>query len=68
MRPLTWGNAENTDAIEAYWQAYRAALPEAVPPEPYLVDRFGDTPALADTLGQLVLAGTKTATCLALWE
>ena len=32
------------------------------------MDQFGDNPALANELGALVLAGTKTATCSALWE
>ncbi|MGF1462210.1 MAG: ASCH domain-containing protein [Maricaulaceae bacterium] len=30
---------------------------------PFEIDCFGDTPALADELGALVLAGTKQATC-----
>jgi uncharacterized protein YhfF len=29
---------------------------------------FGDSPEMADELGQLVLSGTKTATCSLLWE
>lgn len=34
----------------------------------YDIRQFGDHPALADTLGALILAGVKTATCSALWE
>jgi uncharacterized protein YhfF len=36
--------------------------------EAYWVNQFGDRPQLANELAQLVLAGTKTATCSALWE
>ncbi|MEB3212341.1 MAG: ASCH domain-containing protein [Leptolyngbyaceae bacterium] len=32
------------------------------------VNQFGDTPDLIRELTQLVLSGTKTATCSALWE
>lgn len=62
-----------TESIEHYWQRYLETLSEAKRTDlsgnrPYLVDQFGDTPELADELGQLVLAGIKTATCSALWE
>jgi uncharacterized protein YhfF len=33
-----------------------------------LIDTFGDSPYMADQLLELVLAGTKTATCLSLYE
>lgn len=33
-----------------------------------IVDTFGDDPEMADLLLDLVLAGTKTATCLSLYE
>lgn len=56
-------------SIEQYWQNYRKTLPARRETDRiYLVDRFGDTPDLADELGQLVLAGIKTASCSALWE
>ncbi|NJL02768.1 MAG: ASCH domain-containing protein [Spirulinaceae cyanobacterium RM2_2_10] len=56
-------------AVLAYWQAYQASLGAlAAPTELYLAQRFGDTPELADELGQLVLSGHKTATCAAWWE
>lgn len=51
-----------------YWQAYQATLPAPTPDEPYRLEQFGDTPALADELGRLIVAGIKTATCSALWE
>ena len=57
-------------AAEQFWQAWLATLPDDAPARdaPYVVEPFGDNPALADELVALVLAGTKTATCSALWE
>lgn len=55
--------------VAAYWQSYIASLPvPSNPAEPYVVNQFGDNPALADELGSLVVQGVKTATCSALWE
>lgn len=56
--------------IQQFWQAYLKwqddpALDPDVLPEAW---SFGDTPEMADELGQLVLRGTKTATCGLLWE
>ena len=39
-----------------------------VHPDDIVVDAFGDSPALRDQLIELVLAGTKTATCTDLWS
>jgi uncharacterized protein YhfF len=59
----------NQEQIQQYWQAYLATLPDNFSGnETYNVSQFGDYPELADELGQLVLAGVKTATCSALWE
>lgn len=61
----------SSHAIEPYWQAYHATLSPAEQrrwtqaPEAW---GFGDSPAMADELGALVLAGIKTATCSLLWE
>ncbi len=58
----------NQTAIEHFWQTYLATLPsdaEPTPPEPWI---FGDSPRLADELATLIMAGSKTATCAALWE
>ncbi|MEM1279144.1 MAG: ASCH domain-containing protein [Cyanobacteria bacterium P01_H01_bin.152] len=56
-------------AIAQCWQHYLQTLMSAMDRSvPYLVDQFGDTPELANELGQLVLNGTKTATCSTLWE
>jgi uncharacterized protein YhfF len=59
-----------TDAARTFWRAYLDTLPPGAPERgaPYLVEAFGDNPALADELIALVLAGRKTATCSALWE
>ena len=55
--------------VEAFWRRYLATCGEkeasSNPPEAW---SFGDNPALADELCQLVLAGIKTATCSLLWE
>jgi uncharacterized protein YhfF len=58
------------NAVEAYWRAYLETLPPDSPvrEERYEAEPFGDGPELADELGALILAGTKTATCSALWE
>jgi uncharacterized protein YhfF len=59
----------DTSLVNEFWADYRATLPADAPSEPFpQVDAFGDHAALADELGQLVLAGIKTATCSALWE
>jgi uncharacterized protein YhfF len=34
----------------------------------YIAEGWGDSPEMADELGALIAAGTKTATCSALWE
>jgi uncharacterized protein YhfF len=57
------------EQLEQYWQAYLASIPTAsFSSENYEADQFGDSSALADELGNLVLRGVKTATCSALWE
>ena len=37
-------------------------------PGKFIVDKFGDSPEMADELLKPVLSGLKTATCSALWE
>ena len=56
--------------IERFRQMYLATLPadSEIRSRPFLPDAFGDSPELADELAALILAGTKTATCSALWE
>ena len=59
----------STSVLEDYWQRYRAASNDpTLPATPYEAEGFGDSPALADQLGHLILSGVKTATCSALWE
>ncbi|MBA2712697.1 MAG: ASCH domain-containing protein [Rubrobacteraceae bacterium] len=54
----------------AYWHSYLNTLPADSPVrnEEYVAEAWGDSPRLADELGALIVAGTKTATCSALWE
>ncbi len=56
--------------IEQFWQRYLATLPAEHPHHQasYTAWYFGDSPALADELLQLVLAGIKTATASSAWE
>jgi len=60
-----------SEQIERFWKTFlqSPACPPGVDagktPSAFA---FGDNPALADELGQLVYAGTKTATCGTLWE
>ena len=56
--------------IATYWNTYLETLPADSPvrDERYVAEAWGDSPGLADELGALILAGTKTATCSALWE
>jgi uncharacterized protein YhfF len=60
----------DTDRVQDYWQAFLATLPSDSPyhSQTYLSEGWGDGPEMADELGALIAAGTKTATCSALWE
>jgi uncharacterized protein YhfF len=60
----------NESDIEKYWQAFLATLPSnsVYLGKTFIAESFGDNPKLADELGQLVVNGTKTGTCSALWE
>jgi uncharacterized protein YhfF len=57
--------------LESFWQAYLSTLPQDHPrryqPMPAAWG-FGNSPEMADELGELVQEGTKTATCSLLWE
>jgi uncharacterized protein YhfF len=57
-------------AIGEYWNSFLASLPHSSLyfGKPYVTEKFGDTPELADEFGQLVVQGIKTSTCSALWE
>jgi uncharacterized protein YhfF len=56
--------------IEAYWQSFLQTLPPEFGeiPERYEAWGFGNTPEMADELGDLVLRGIKTATASLVWS
>ena len=56
--------------IEAYWQRFLSTLPNKSPyhSKTYIAEGWGDGPAMADELGALIVQGTKTGTCSAVWE
>ena len=58
------------DLVEAYWQEFLSSLPEDSPyhDRSYIAEGWGDGPEMADELGALIVDGTKTGTCSALWE
>lgn len=60
----------DTERIQRFWQSYLQALPADSPVHQatYIAEAFGDNPALADELAELIVSGKKTATCSALWE
>jgi uncharacterized protein YhfF len=61
---------DSTQAVKQYWQRYLDSQPtgSALPAAPTGIWGFGDSPAMADELGELVRQGVKTATCSLLWE
>ena len=58
------------EAVNQYWEQFLASLPPDSPyhTRPYVAEGWGDSPTMADELGDLIVQGTKTATCSALWE
>jgi uncharacterized protein YhfF len=59
-----------TDKVEAYWQRFLASLPVDSPyhQRSYDACKWGDHREMAEELGALIAAGTKTASCSCLWE
>jgi len=53
---------------EALWSGYARSVGGVDEARFYEAFQFGDSPALADELGQLVLSGTKRATTASLWS
>jgi uncharacterized protein YhfF len=55
--------------VEAFWRSYLASLPQGITPPPgsYEAWSFCDNEQSANELGDLVTAGTKTATCGLIW-
>lgn len=58
------------ETVEAYWRSFLSTLPRNSPyhMKNYIAEGWGDSPALADELGTLIVQGIKTATCSAVWE
>jgi uncharacterized protein YhfF len=57
-------------SIANYWDVFLSSLPADSPyrNKSFVAESFGDSPSLAEELGQLVAGGIKTATCSSLWE
>jgi len=57
-------------AIVQFWNDFIQTLSPSSPyrSKMFTAEGFGDSPELADELGQLVLSGVKTGTSSALWE
>jgi uncharacterized protein YhfF len=62
-------NKNHESVIRQYWRAYLDSLPQGsvYPPDDYQVWSFGNTPEMADELGELVRQGKKTATASLVW-
>ncbi len=61
----------NQDQIDAFVTRFRSSNPISDPDihsKPVVTDYFGDSPEMANRLLQLVLNGTKIATCSSKWE
>jgi uncharacterized protein YhfF len=60
----------DTELIQNYWQKFLSTLPANSPyrSKAFISEGWGDGSEMADELGALIAAGTKTATCSALWE
>ena len=58
------------ETVKNYWEQLLASLPPDSPyrTKTYTAEGWGDSPAMADELGTLIVKGIKTATCSALWE
>lgn len=58
------------EKVQAYWQKFLSILPADSPyrTKAYTAEGWGDSPEMADELGNLIARGIKTATCSALWE
>jgi uncharacterized protein YhfF len=63
-------NTEQDDLVKLYWQKFQDSLPEGSTyrGRSYEAAGWGDSPEMADELGRLIAAGSKTATCSAVWE
>jgi uncharacterized protein YhfF len=61
---------KNQKVIAGYWQSFLDSLPADSPyrKKKCASEGWGDSSEMADELGALIAAGTKTATCSAVWE
>ncbi|MGD8752784.1 MAG: ASCH domain-containing protein [Anaerolineales bacterium] len=62
-------NENDELSIRRYWQAFLDSLPPGGlhPPDDYQAWSFGNSPEMADELGELVRQGKKTATASLVW-
>lgn len=53
-----------------YWERFLASLPpdSSYRSKTFIAEGWGDSPAMADELGGLMVQGIKTATCSTVWE
>lgn len=57
------------EQVELEDDIWTAALEDAIATcQPYKSEQFGDSSELAESLGQLIFLGGKTATCSSLWQ
>jgi len=58
------------ESVKSYWQQFLGSLPSDSPyhSKAYIAEGWGDSPAMADELGALIVQGIKIATCSARWE
>jgi uncharacterized protein YhfF len=58
------------ETVQTYWENFLSTLPadSLYRDKNYIAEAWGDSPEMADELGALIAAGTKIATCSALWE
>jgi uncharacterized protein YhfF len=58
------------EKVKSYWQKFMSVLPpdSLYRTKSFIAEGWGDSPEMADELGDLIARGIKTATCSALWE
>ncbi len=58
------------EKVEFYWEKFLSILPPDSPyhSKTYTTESWGDSPEMADELGDLIFRDIKTATCSSLWE
>jgi uncharacterized protein YhfF len=58
------------EKIKTYLDKFMSVLPpdSPYPARSFVAEAWGDSPEMADELGDLIFRGIKTATCSALWE